>query len=269
MPELPEVETVRRELEKYIAGKQIVDTLVLWPKTFVHQASAKLNGQTIRKLTRKGKYLTLVLDKGDLVIHLRMTGQLLFIESGTKKVDPYSRMQFVFEDGSNLIFSDKRKFGRIYYVDQAKTITDKIGIDAISKELDKATFSQLLLLSKMRIKPFLLSQRYISGLGNIYVDESLFRAGIHPASAARAIDADAKEKLFKVIIEILSFAIKNMGSTISDYRDPNGNIGQFQDFFNVYQQTGKPCLRCDEPIQKIKLGGRGTHFCPKCQKVYI
>jgi len=268
MPELPEVETVKRELEQYAIGKQIIDTLVLWPKTFAEKATAALVGQTIRKLTRKGKYLTLSLDRSDLVVHLRMTGQLLYLEPVTSLDDPYVRMQFIFKDRSCLIFSDKRKFGRIYHVDQAKAITDKIGIDAISNELDQTTFIQLLLSSKMRIKPFLLSQKYISGMGNIYADASLFRAGIHPNSVAQAIDLDAKEKLFQVIGEILSFAIQNMGSTISDYRDPNGNIGQFQEFFNVYQQTGKPCVRCTGPIIKIKLAGRGTHFCPNCQKVY-
>lgn len=269
MPELPEVETVRRELDRSVIGKQIRDSRVFWSKTFVKSSADNLTGQSIQKVNRKGKYLILVLDKSDLVIHLRMTGQLLYLEPGTDHDLSHCRMEFNFTDGSRLIFNDTRKFGRIYHVDQSEDITDKIGIDAVSRELDQDTFSRLLNSSKMRIKPFLLSQRFISGLGNIYVDESLFRSGIHPQSITSAITPEIKNKLFKAIVEILSFAIENMGSTISDYRDPNGSPGQFQNFFNVYQQTGKPCIRCEQPIQKIKLGGRGTHFCSECQQVYV
>lgn len=268
MPELPEVETVLRELKPHIISKKIKNIEVIWSKTFVNRTEIGLEGQTVKALSRKGKYLTIVFSRTALVIHLRMTGQLLVAKPGDNLIDPYTRMQILFGDGSRLLFADKRKFGRVYHINDATEITDKIGIDALSKNLDESNFIQLLLSSCMRIKPFLLSQRFISGLGNIYVDESLFRAGIHPLSQANAIKLIEKKKLFKVMREILSFAIKNMGSTISDYRDPNGNIGQFQQFFNVYQQTGKPCVRCSEPIQKIWLGGRGTHFCPVCQKVY-
>lgn len=268
MPELPEVETVLRELEHQVINKKIKKINVLWFKTFVDQCKIDPINQTICSLSRKGKYLTFLLNHSALVVHLRMTGQLLLVKADDNFVDPYTRLQIEFTDESRLLFSDKRKFGRIYHVENPNQITDKIGIDAISEELDEQTFIQLLSSSKMRIKPFLLSQHYISGLGNIYVDESLFRAGIHPVTPVNAIELKAMKQLFKVIREILSFAITNMGSTISDYRDPNGNPGQFQQFFNVYQQTGKPCVQCAEPIQKIRLGGRGTHFCPECQKVF-
>lgn len=269
MPELPEVETVIRELKSKIIGKQIQKLSVIWHKTFVNNCETDIEDQTVRALRRKGKYILIYLNTSALIVHLRMTGQLLFIEESSTQIDTaYLRASIQFSDGSRLLFNDKRKFGRIYHVSEPEIILNKVGIDAMSPKLDIAKFRTMVKSSKMKIKSFLLSQKYISGLGNIYVDESLFRSGIHPASVSAAIEEFAIDSLYSEIRKVLTFAIKNMGSTISDYRDANGNMGNNQNFFRVYQQQGKPCVSCGQEIQKIKLGGRGTHFCPQCQRMF-
>jgi len=269
MPELPEVETVIRELKSKIIGKQIQNLSIVWHKTFVNSCEIGIENQIVRALHRKGKYILIYLNRSVLIVHLRMTGQLLFMpQNGTQIDTAYLRTSIQFTDGSMLLFNDKRKFGRIYHVSEPEIILNKVGVDAMSPELDSEKFCTMVKLSKIKIKPFLLSQKYISGLGNIYVDESLFRSRIHPASVSSAIKESAVDNLFSEIRKVLTFAIKNMGSTISDYRDANGNVGNNQKFFKVYQQQGKACVNCGQNIEKIKLGGRGTHFCPNCQRIF-
>ena len=194
---------------------------------------------------------------------------MLFIVKDTdQKESKYLRTKICFSDGSALLFMDKRKFGRIYHVENSDTFLAKVGIDAVDPTLNDDLFSSMLKKSRMSIKAFLLSQKYMSGMGNIYVDESLFRAGIHPASVASKISKTKAKLLFAEIRAVLFFAIDNMGSTISDYRTVNGNIGNNQKYFKVYQQTGRPCINCGSVIKKIKLAQRGTHFCAQCQKIF-
>ena len=270
MPELPEVETVVRELKTYLPGKKIKRISVYWHKTFVNGCTQKAEGQTIQSLSRRGKYILISLNRSALIVHLRMTGQLLFLQKeATAKNALHVRTALHFEDGSVLLFNDVRKFGRIYHVHSVNEKLDRLGVDALDPQFNASGFYTMLQAANMNIKAFLLSQRFVSGLGNIYVDESLFRAEIHPASVSKKISRKKAEKLFDTMRSVLEFAILNMGSTISDYRDANGNVGNAQHFFYVYQQQGKPCVTCGSAIKKMKHAGRGTHFCPKCQTLYV
>ena len=266
MPELPEVETVIKELKPALTGKTIEQVEVLWHKTFRALSPVSLSGQTIKSIGRKGKYIIFTLSGGYIIVHLRMTGQLLFSVNGNDR--KHLRLIFHFSDGNKLYFKDVRKFGRVYYTQNKQNILRNVGTDALSPQMSAERFSSLLKSSRMNVKAFLLSQKFISGLGNIYVDESLFRAAIHPASVAQKISAAKGKKLFAEIRFVLNFAVQHMGSTISDYRDAFGEQGGAQHFFQVYQRTGLPCFICGKEIKKIKLAGRGTHFCPACQKKY-
>ena len=265
MPELPEVETVVREIRPNITGKRIERLDLFWSKTFEQRFNMPLVGRTITNVARIGKYIICKLDRGSLVIHLRMSGQLLLNPAAPPA---YLRVQMHLNGGILLAFNDMRKFGRWYLVQSEKELLANVGMDALDPEFTAERFVLMLKSSRMRIKPFLLSQRFIAGLGNIYVDESLFRSGIHPLSVCASIPATDAERLFTQIQTILRFAITHMGSTISDYRDANGKVGNAQNFFYVYQQQGRPCVRCGAIIIKQKTNGRGTHWCPDCQKMY-
>lgn len=267
MPELPEVEIIAGGLRKTVVGKIIQDIIPVWDKSFENRSSVKLSGQRIESIGRKGKYLIIRLTKTSLIVHLRMTGQILYSDQINKDQLSHIRVKILFNDGSCVLFKDTRKFGRIYYLEDERLILSKVGIDALDPQINLGYFSEALKKSRMNIKAFLLSQKYISGIGNIYVDESLFRARIHPASAADKIKDNNAGILYNRIREVLNTAIENMGSTISDYRDTFGNSGNNQNYFKVYQCTGQPCEVCNTPIKKIKLAGRGTHFCPSCQKI--
>ncbi len=269
MPELPEVETVARELRSHILNKRIANLEILWPKTFIRQSTKDCRGQSITAVRRKGKYLLLDLENSILIVHLRMTGQLLFKLEGAKdEADNHIRAILHFTDGSRMLFRDVRKFGRIWHTDSAEAVLEHIGPDALSAEVDYDFFDQQLQGRRTNIKAFLLSQRFVSGLGNIYTDESLFRAGIHPLSVTKAVNRKTAHKLLDEIRAVLRESLDNMGSTISDYRDAEGNKGSFQNYFAVYSRQNLPCKKCGTTIVKQKLAGRGTHFCPRCQKIY-
>jgi len=265
MPELPEVETVARELRQTITGRQISAVKAHWKKSFDNQSKAGLSGQNIISISRKGKYLIVALSHTFLIIHLRMTGQLIYRDEYDQHSDSHLRAQIDFSDGSKLLFRDTRKFGRIYHVDNPEHLLGEVGMDAMDSEMTADFFINVLAEHNTGIKALLLSQREISGLGNIYVDESLFRAGIHPAVKARQISEEKALGLYESIRHILSSAIENMGSTISDYRDIYGSSGTNQNFFKVYQRTGKACTECGAPIKRMIIGSRSTHYCPKCQ----
>lgn len=267
MPELPEVETVANELRLTILEKYISEIEALWSRSFQNEAEAELTGQKIEAVDRKGKYLILKLKTTFLVIHLRMTGQLLYYDyENDVEISQYIRVIIRFSDSSMLLFKDVRKFGRIYHVDRLERYLSHIGMDALNKKMTFDYFKTIIKKSKMSIKAFLMSQKYISGLGNIYTDEVLFLSGIHPSKSSNSLSKTKALKLFENIKFVLVHAIKNMGSTISDYRDPSGKKGKNQFYFKVYGRTDLPCVICATPIQKIRYAGRGTHFCPKCQK---
>ncbi len=269
MPELPEVETIAQELRGLIINKQIVEIEAIWGKSFQNESDINLKGQKIESIDRRGKYLILNLSETHLVIHLRMTGQLLYFDDISKAdLNDYIRVLISFSDKSVLLFKDVRKFGRIAHVESVDEKISHVGPDALSEKVTKKYFCDLLISKKMNIKSFLMSQKFISGMGNIYTDEALFLAKIHPSAPANKIENKRAVELYNNMRLVLKNSIQNMGSTISDYRDPSGNEGTNQNYFYVYGRKGLSCKKCGTVIEKIKYAGRGTHFCPNCQKKY-
>jgi len=269
MPELPEVETIRRTLAPRLLGQRIKDVDVRLPKLVSpgpRAFRALLKGRLIKDLRRRGKLLIVLLDAGlSLLIHLRMTGQLVYVASG--RPEPcYTHIVFEL-DRDRLAYADLRQFGWLEVVKRENLATHpvlrKIGPDPF--EMDEDTFLALLQRSRT-LKALLLDQALVSGLGNIYVDESLFRAGLHPRRLAHTLSVDEGRRLFKVIREVLEEAIALRGSSVRNYVDGEGVAGAFQTRHRVYQRRGKPCVVCGTPIAYAKVVGRGTYFCPHCQK---
>ena len=250
MPELPEVETVVRTLRPRLVGRTIVSAT-----GGPHLHTTPAVGQTIRQVTRHGKYITLHFDTGMLLVHLRMTGKLLY--DGTRT--PYTRAEFVLDQGL-LLFDDIRRFGRITWATQFPMQ----GPDPL--EVKFADFAALFAGRRARLKTLLLDQQFLRGLGNIYVDEALFRARLHPLLTGAGLSKARLQRLYGVIQELLGEAIVMGGSSVSDYVDGNGDRGSFQDFHRVYRRTGQPCRACATPIERILVAQRGTHFCPHCQR---
>ena len=272
MPELPEVETVRRGLERLVVGKTIGQVQVRYAKmigtgvdSFVHD----LPGQTIERIGRRGKYLLFYLTGGVLVSHLRMEGKYLFYPDAVPE-RKHAHVFFEMTDGGTLVYEDVRKFGTMELLrkDQLEAYfaARKLGPEPTEADFLLLPFAAALGRSKKPIKPYLLEQTLVVGLGNIYVDEALWRARIHPARPAASLKPTEVKRLREQIIEVLQLGIEKRGSTIRTYRNALGEDGTMQDFLQVYGKTGQPCARCGSPIEKMKLGGRGTHLCPHCQK---
>lgn len=275
MPEMPEVETVRRTLTALVIGKTIKEVTVWYPKIIVGdevQFSQKLKGKKIEKIDRYAKFLLIRLsDDLTIVSHLRMEGKyhLTKLDSPKQKHD---HVQFVFDDGTALRYNDVRKFGRMQLV---KTGTEKIvtgiknlGLEPNSKEFTPEYFIHALQKKKKNIKSTILDQTIVAGLGNIYVDEVLWQAKIHPLSLANKIPKKQIIELYHDINAEITLAIKLHGTTIHTFLDAKGNVGGFQEKLQVYGHAGQPCPRCHTILEKIKVNGRGTTFCPKEQKLY-
>ena len=272
MPELPEVETVRRGLEKLILGKTIQSVEVKYPKMIQMDLDAfrqDLLGQEIRSMRRRGKYLLFYLTDKVLISHLRMEGKYLFYPDAVPE-RKHAHVFFEMTDGGTLVYEDVRKFGTMELLrkDQLEAYfaARKLGPEPTEADFLLSPFAAALSRSKKPIKPYLLEQTLVVGLGNIYVDEALWRARIHPARPAASLKPAEVKRLREQIIEVLQLGIEKRGSTIRTYRNALGEDGTMQDFLQVYGKTGQPCARCGSPIEKIKLGGRGTHLCPHCQK---
>jgi formamidopyrimidine-DNA glycosylase len=266
MPELPEVETVARELRSLIINKRIDKIEALWGRSFQNETDIELHGQIIKSINRQGKYLFIHLSKTHLIVHLRMTGQMLYFDDvSNADLADYIRVLIAFSDKSVLLFKDVRKFGRITHVENPYAKISHVGPDALDEKVTQKYFQGLLSKSTMNIKAFLISQKHISGMGNIYTDEVLFLSKVHPSVQTKKIKNQKAIDLYKNLRSVLQNSIKNMGSTISDYRDPSGNEGTNQNYFYVYGRKGLPCKKCGTDIEKIKFAGRGTHFCPNCQ----
>lgn len=273
MPELPEVEAVRTGLEHLILGKTIQAVTVRWPRIVSPQEVAvfcdALRGQTFRKIDRRGKYLLFSLDTVGILSHLRMEGKYTYHPTQAEP-HKHAHVLFHFTDGSELWYEDVRKFGRmncfpLEQLYQAPNLA-KLGPEPLPEVFTLAEFSQGLQKASKAIKPLLLDQKLVTGLGNIYVDESLFAAKIHPETAANALTQAEVKRLRLAIIEVLAKAVAAGGTTIRSYLNALGEAGNFQQNLNVYGQTGKPCPRCQTPIVKLKVAQRGTHICPHCQK---
>lgn len=278
MPELPEVETIVRELnEEHLIGLKIERAYVYWDRSIAGQKSPtfiqQITGQTIQGITRRGKFIVFSLSKDTLLVHLRMTGKF-FIEKDDDVV-PHSheRVRLILSDKRILRYEDQRKFGKWNLVSSPEQLYDKIGLEPLSKEFTLKAFKNLLQNSKRQIKPFLLDQKYIAGLGNIYVDEALWEAKIHPLRITQTLTDKEITLLHKSVIIVLKKGIENTGTTLgslrSNYFSVSGRRGGNQHALNVFRREGLPCSRCETIIKKIVVGQRGTHFCPSCQKAKV
>ena len=264
MPELPEVEVIVQELRKKIVGEVIEDIDILWHRSWIDVDRHQIIHQEIKNITRKGKYIIIHLTTGYLMIHLRMTGQLIVNGDSLTNIK-HLRTIFKFKSGNEMLFFDARKFGRIVYSNSPHAYLKKIGIDAIDKQFTVHHLKEIMQKRKLGLKKFFLTQTYVSGLGNIYIDETLFYAGLHPLRFVNTLSDKEIEALHKAIQTVLTNAIKSMGTTISDYKTTGGGFGKFQNKLNVYGRTDLPCVNCTNPIQKTRVNNRGTHYCPSCQ----
>jgi formamidopyrimidine-DNA glycosylase len=276
MPELPEVETVVRGLRSSLPGRSIVD--VRFGKTdFVEGPQAiaeRLPGMRIADVSRLGKFISIELKPnapGDTVcpgfsfiVHLGMTGQLT-IASGGSPVAPHTHCYFGLDDGRELRYTDIRRFGRMRLVAESSLEDFKRRLGEEPLEVSAKEFCRVLGSRRARVKALLLDQKVLRGIGNIYADESLYRAGLHPARIGQDLTKKQLLALHKAIRHVLADAIRFRGSSISDYIDSEGNRGEFQLRHRVYQREGQPCFRCRAKIRRMIVAGRSSHFCPRCQ----
>jgi formamidopyrimidine-DNA glycosylase len=271
MPELPEVETTANELRPYLLNQRICAAHVLWARTVAEPGLAEFEagvaGRQIVGIGRRGKYLVFVLDNDTAMIcHLRMTGRLR-VESpdGPAMASPHVRAWFELGDGRRLVFTDARKFGRLWWVPDAGLVTAKLGPEPLDASFSAADLGARLRRRRVALKALLLDQSVVAGLGNIYADEALFRARLHPLRTGASLSDAEVERLHASIVELLHAAVRGRGTTLRDYMPPIGQRGNFQDELEVYQRTDQPCVRCGAPIRRIRVTQRSTHFCPNCQ----
>jgi formamidopyrimidine-DNA glycosylase len=282
MPELPEVETVARDLRPRLVGATIVGARTSWSRTLrTHDPIAfadAVAGRTVMAVGRRAKQVVIELT-GDaaLTIHLKMTGQL-FVVPAEQPEDAYVRLVLELADGRELRFRDIRKFGRIglYGRDPVSgelvaevggaAVFAAIGPEPLADDFTLRDFRRLVRRRKGRLKPLLLDQSFLAGVGNIYADESLWRARLHPLRGASSLRPPDERQLYDAIRGILTEAVERRGSSIDDYTAPDGD-GSMQDRLEVYQRTGEPCRRCGRPIKRVVIGARSTHFCSWCQRL--
>jgi formamidopyrimidine-DNA glycosylase len=262
VPELPEVETVVRTLAPKLTGRRILDARFTSHHVVRQKFSAlraHVRNQAVKSVERHGKFIVIQLGQGVLCVHLGMTGKLLL----DSEPSPYARAIFELDQGL-LVYDDIRHFGRIEWSPKLPHRAAALGPDALTISLPD--FRERLKKRHARIKPLLLNQRFLRGMGNIYTDEALFEARIHPRAMASSLSKTRATRLHQAMVDILATAIRLKGSSISDYVDADGNQGSFQLQHQVYGRAGEPCSICATPIRRIVLGQRGTHYCPKCQR---
>ena len=271
MPELPEVETIARTLEPAVCNRLITGIELLY-RPLLRRGGRKgldsLRGRRVLAVRRRGKMLIIEFEGGrTLVFHLKMTGQFSFAATGEAR-DKHTRLVVRFEDAKNeLRFRDVRKFGFLLCLegDPEAVCGELACLGPEPLEVGLTEFAAILGRRKGRIKSLLLNQTLIAGIGNIYADEMLFDARIHPETSASSLGKKMIERLYDSMKEILTLAIAEKGSTLQDYRDAEGKAGNFQFFHRVYDRKGEPCVTCGTPIRMTRIGGRSSHFCPKCQ----
>lgn len=272
MPELPEVETVRRSLLPALVGRRILEvTRCTWPRTIAaptpERFCARLRDRLILDVARRAKYVIIHLDGDEaLVVHLRMTGRLTLVAPDATP-DQHTHIALRLDDGHQLFFRDPRKFGRIWLVDREglARLDGQLGPEPLDETLTAAAFRALLRRRAGRLKPLLLDQRLIAGLGNIYADEALWQARLHPLLRVAQLSDEQIDALYLAIRDVLQRSIANRGTTFADYRDAWGLRGDNQAALNAYGRTGQPCPRCGTPIARLVVAQRGTHICPVCQ----
>jgi len=272
MPELPEVETIARKLRPSLLGKTIKEADLRWPRTLAFPSpkkfKAQIKGQEIKEVTRRAKFFILNLSDFSLLIHLRMSGDLVIKNSkiGPEKHDRLilklmSLQSSVHEDPTNLVFNDTRKFGRAWLVADPEGVLGRLGPEPLSKRFTPGWLHAALHRKHRQLKPLLLDQTFLAGLGNIYTDESLNLAKLNPLAASDSITAQQAEALHAAIRKVLKEGIRRNGASFDwVYRG-----GEFQNYFRVYDRAGKPCPTCGTNIERIIVGQRSTHFCPNCQ----
>ncbi len=277
MPELPEVETVRRGLERSVVGHQVTAVEVTGRRTVRRQSSAQfieaLTGRRLVSAGRRGKFLLVGLDDGrTLVIHLRMSGQLLHVADPGEPRPPHTHVRITLDDGSELRFVDPRTFGELFVAadhaaDGRPLELAALGLDPLLDRLGPAGLSRLLANRRTSIKAFLLDQHALTGIGNLYADEILFRARLRPDRQAASLTATEVRRLTNAIRSVLTEAVELRGSSLRDarYRDLQGLMGEFQGRHAVYARAGEPCVRCGKPVERVTLAGRSSHFCAACQ----
>ncbi|MDZ5783778.1 DNA-formamidopyrimidine glycosylase [Marinococcus luteus] len=273
MPELPEVETVRRNLEDTAVGKTVETVKVYWPNIIKrpddHEAfSMMLGGKTIERVHRKGKFLVIYLEDLAVVSHLRMEGRYEWSDGGGP--DKHTHVRFHFTDGTELRYRDVRKFGTMHVFNRGEEWNEKPLNQLGAEPYRDASFTADYLYARFQktsrsIKAVLLDQSIIAGLGNIYVDEALFRAGVLPEAPAAGLEKPVIEILRKQIAEVIEEAVKQGGSTVRSYVNGDGQAGAFQLNLFVYGRKGEPCKVCSHEIERAVVAGRGTHYCPVCQ----
>jgi formamidopyrimidine-DNA glycosylase len=275
MPELPEVETIRLALEPHVVGRtfervEILDPRLVRPFEPLGVA-AELEGERVAALERRGKYLVVRFDSGRvLLIHLRMTGSLRHARHGQLDDDPYRRAVVNLDDGSDVAYRDVRRFGTWLLLEPEEVddyLGRRLGGEPLERTFTARRLGERLAGRRAPLKAALLDQRTVAGLGNIYVDEALWRARLHPLREAGTLDGDELRRLAKGIRESLRAGLARQGASLRDYSTPDGSRGRAQDRFRVYGRTGEPCPRCGTPIDKIRVGGRGTWYCPNCQRL--
>jgi formamidopyrimidine-DNA glycosylase len=274
MPELPEVETIKNELLPYVMGRTITDVAVFWDKT-VRQPSleefrSRIKGQKITGLSRRGKYLIFSLSGGEvLVLHLRMTGSLL-VKPVSSDPDKFDRAIIYLDGDTALHFRDPRKMGRIWLAADANTVLPELGPEPLSPEFTAEVLRQRLSQRSAPIKAILIDQEFIAGIGNMYADEALFAARIHPLRPANSLSRAEVNRLYRAIQRILCAAIVNKGASVENYYRPSGELGTAHYQFQVaHRLGGERCPVCGTPIERIAVRNRGTYFCPKCQPLMI
>jgi formamidopyrimidine-DNA glycosylase len=271
MPELPEVEYVARQLRAEVPGRRIERVDVLWSRTVepvdAREFEVRVTGQRIERIDRRGKHLLISLDSGDmLVVHRRMTGNLIFARSPDEAL--YVRVIFTLDDGRLLLFTDPRKFGRVLLVSAGETSEAllALGPEPLDPGFTPRILAERLSGTRRPIKAVLLDQTVVAGLGNIYADEALFRARIHPLRPAASLTRREVAALRDAIVETLLDGIEHGGTTFGRHRDIYNEAGRNLEHLRVYRRTGEPCPRCGTPITRITVAQRGTHFCPQCQR---
>src|SRR5437588_5684739 len=275
MPELPEVETVRAQLAPAVIGRrlervEIRDSRLTRPEDPVVVA-AELVGERVAALERRGKYLVFWFESGrGLLVHLRMTGGFRLAGGNGLPDDPYVRAVVTLDDGSDVAYRDVRRFGtwQLLEPDEVEPFLGaRLGEEPLGRRFTARALGERLARRRAPIKAALLDQRTIAGMGNIYVDEALWRARIHPLRPAGDLTADEVAELTRAVKASLRAGIARQGATLRDYATPNGRRGRMQTAFNVYGRGGEPCERCGTPIDKIRVAGRGTWYCPRCQRL--
>ena len=264
MPELPEVETIARKLRADLIGKTILDADLRWPRTLTLPSpkifKQQIKGQKIMDVSRRGKYFILHLSSFNLLIHLRMSGDLLIRNSiiGPEKHD---RLVLKLSGNQSLVFNDTRKFGRVWLTSMPEDVLGRLGPEPLGREFTAQWLYNALNKRNRQLKPLLLDQTFLAGLGNIYTDEALHIAKLHPLIASNSITAEQARALREAVRKVLKDGIRRNGASIDwVYRG-----GEFQNHFRVYDREGKACPVCSTEIKRITVGQRGTHYCPKCQ----